>query len=284
MSFPAPLRRDRDIEHYLGQISDVPLLQAEEERQLALLMRGLRSEEPLDRRAAVQARDRFVTANLRLVVSIAKGYLGKGLPLADLVEEGNVGLLRAVDRFDPRKNCRFSTYATWWIRQSIRRALVNTSRMVRLPVHVVEDVARWKTAENEAIQRLGRRAQSHEISGHRSEKARRTIEDAARGARPVRLDAVEPAQELAEGDGARSPEEALWSRMDREALQGVLRSISPREATILRYRFGLYDGEPLTLGEVGRLLHITRERVRQLEKAALDKLHARLAPAQCLGA
>ncbi|MFN3485476.1 MAG: RNA polymerase sigma factor RpoD/SigA [Planctomycetota bacterium] len=285
-----PYHRDAEIRPYFEEIQDVPLLTAEEERELALRMKRLNSADENERRDAHQARERFIKANLRLVVSIAKTFLNRGLPLADLVAEGNLGLLRAVERFDPRKNCRFSTYATWWIRQSIRRALINTSRTVRVPSYMVGLVARFKHAENDALQRRhGRPADSSSeeepaeetlpAAAPARDRLARNVRSAARCARALSLDGLGAAHELPDRDPSASPEEAVGSRLLAEELHGMLRTIGAREAAILRYRFGLHDGQPMTLGEVGRRLHITRERVRQLERAALEKLQARLAAA-----
>ena len=284
MSDSAFRRRDSELDSYLGEIQSVPLLNAREERELALRMKNLHSHDLAKRRDALEARERFARANLRLVVSIAKGYLNRGLPVNDLVAEGNIGLLRAIDGFDLRKKCRFSTYATWWIRQSIRRALVNTSRTVRVPSYMAEIVTKWKFAENEATQKLGRKATSGEVAcdDGRGEpmidRYRQAIDAADRCWHPVSLDSGTLPQELADRKWSSSPEAAAGSKMDSDALHSLLRAMGPREATILRFRFGLYDGEPMTLSEVGRRLRITRERVRQLEKVALEKLHTRLAP------
>jgi RNA polymerase primary sigma factor len=277
--------RDAEIRPYFEEIQDVPLLTAEEERELAWRMKRLDSPDENERRDAREARERFIKANLRLVVSIAKTFLNRGLPMADLVAEGNLGLLRAVERFDPRKNCRFSTYATWWIRQSIRRALVNTSRTVRVPSYMVGLVARLRHAENDALQHRGRAADPEEpaddaFAGDPArDRLARNVRSAVRCARALSLDGLGAAHELPDRAPSASPEEAVGSRLLAEELHGLLRTIGAREAAILRYRFGLHDGQPMTLGEVGRRLHITRERVRQLERAALGKLQARLAAA-----
>ncbi|HXG63026.1 MAG TPA: sigma-70 family RNA polymerase sigma factor [Planctomycetota bacterium] len=278
----SPFSRDAEIRPYFQEIQDVPLLTAEEERELALRMKRLDSPDENERRAARQARERFIKANLRLVVSIAKSFLNRGLPLADLVAEGNLGLLRAVERFDPRKNCRFSTYATWWIRQAIRRALINTSRTVRVPSYMVGLVARLRHAENDALQRrAGTDPEEPADETFADDPARRrlarNVRSAVRCSRALSLDGLGAAHELPDRAPSASPEESVRSRLLAEELHALLRSIGAREAAILRYRFGLHDGEPMTLGEVGRRLHITRERVRQLERAALGKLQARLA-------
>jgi RNA polymerase primary sigma factor len=282
---PSVFSRDAEIRPYFQEIQDVPLLTADEERELALRMKRLDSPDENERRAAQEARERFIKANLRLVVSIAKSFLNRGLPLADLVAEGNLGLLRAVERFDPRKKCRFSTYATWWIRQAIRRALINTARTVRVPSYMVGLVARLRHAENDALQRrAGPAAPDPEEPAEDAfaddparRRLARNVRSAVRCSRALSLDGLGAAHELPDRAPSASPEESVRSRLLAEELHGLLRSIGAREAAILRYRFGLHDGEPMTLGEVGRRLHITRERVRQLERAALGKLQARLA-------
>ena len=146
-----------EVDPYLREIQDLPLLTAQEERDLAGLMEKRTSPDPAERRAAAEARDRFVRCNLRLVVSIARRFMNRGLPFQDLIEEGNVGLLRAVERFDPGRKCRFSTYATWWIRQAIRRALINTAGTIRVPSYMAEAIVRWKSARNGFAQKAGRR-------------------------------------------------------------------------------------------------------------------------------
>ena len=275
MSTSASHRRDPEIDQYLNEIQKVPLLTAQEERDLAELMLKRVSLDEKERAHAFAARDRFVRANLRLVVSIARAFLNRGLAFCDLVAEGNLGLLRAIEGFDPRRKCRFSTYATWWIRQTIRRAIVTTARTVRIPSYLAEIVARRKTAENRAIQQTGRPPEAgggEVVSG----RLRQAIDCAQRSARPVSLDASRTPHDVTDTREASSPVETVRSRMDSQELHSLLRSLSPREALILRFRFGLMDGTPLTLSEVGRRLRITRERVRQLEAAALKRLHTRM--------
>jgi RNA polymerase primary sigma factor len=269
--------RDTEIDSYLGEIRGVPLLTAAEERSLALRLRKIKSKDDGERRDALEAREQFVKANLRLVVNIARSFRNRGLPFGDLVAEGNLGLLRAIEGFDPKKKCRFSTYATWWIRQAIRRALANSVRTVRVPIYMAGIVAKWKNAENEASQRLGRKASLRDIAEEpMSDRQHWAIDAADRTWNPISLDSQRSSCEIADRKEDSSPDLAVGSRMESDALHGLLGAMGRREATILRMRFGLYDGEQKTLSEVGRRLRITRERVRQIEKAALEKLQSRL--------
>ncbi len=271
--------RDSEVDAYLSEIRGVPLLTAQEERHLAGRMKKLHSKDDAVRRDALEAREQFVKANLRLVVNIARAFRNRGLPFSDLVAEGNLGLLRAIEGFDPKKKCRFSTYATWWIRQSIRRALANSVRTVRVPIYMAGIVAKHKNAENEANQRLGRKASAEEIAAGDAPLSDRqlwAIDAADRCWNPISLDSQRTPCEVADRKEDSAPDVAVGSRMESAALHGLLGSMGRREATILRMRFGLFDGEQKTLSEVGRRLRITRERVRQIEKAALEKLQSRL--------
>jgi RNA polymerase primary sigma factor len=242
----------------------------------------MNSKVPAEALDARDAREQFIKANLRLVVSVAKNYLNKGLAFLDLIEEGNLGLLKAVQRFDPARKCRFSTYATWWIRQAIRRALVNTSKTVRVPSYMVEIIAKWKAVANEFTQKHNRKPDLHEIAeamdlGSESiEILKRAINASDNFARPVSLDVMWPTNEVADGKEAASPEKAVLSQMDTERIDLLLKTINEREAAVLRLRYGLYDGQPMTLGDIGKKLRITRERVRQIEKIALRKLNKQL--------
>ncbi len=266
---------------YLRDIQDVPLLSAEEERELARLMQGRASADPAERRAAAQARDRFVRSNLRLVVSIARRFVNRGLPLQDLIEEGNLGLLHAVERFDPDRKCRFSTYATWWIRQAIRRALVNTAATIRVPSYMAEAIALWKTARNGHAQKTGRQAGVDEVledmalAGREAGTVTRAIRAAGVSARPMSLDALAAGPDVADAGTVPPPDEAISARLETERVHELLRGIDPREASILHLRFGFGGAPEATLGEVGRRLRVTRERVRQIEKNALRKLRER---------
>jgi RNA polymerase primary sigma factor len=277
MSDSAFRHRDTEIDSYLAEIRGVPLLTAAEERSLALRLRKIKSKDDGERRDAFEAREQFVKANLRLVVNIARAFRNRGLPFGDLVAEGNLGLLRAIEGFDPKKKCRFSTYATWWIRQAIRRALANSVRTVRVPIYMAGIVAKWKNAENEASQRLGRKASARDVAEEpMTERQQWAIDAADRTWNPISLDSQRTSCEIADRKEDSSPDAAVGSRMETAALHGLLGTMGRREATILRMRFGLYDGEQKTLSEVGRRLRITRERVRQIEKAALEKLQSRL--------
>jgi RNA polymerase primary sigma factor len=282
MSAMPLFRQESGVEQYLKEIQDVALLTALQEQQLARRMKTMNSALPAEAQDARDAREQFIKANLRLVVSVAKNYLNKGLAFLDLIEEGNLGLLRAVHRFDPARKCRFSTYATWWIRQAIRRALVNTAKTVRVPSYMVEIIAKWKTAANEFTQKHGRKPDMHEIAeamdlGEESiEILKRAINASDNFSRPVSLDVMWPANEVADAKESSSPDKTVFSQMDSERIDALLKAINPREAEVLRYRYGLYDGQPMTLGDIGKKLKITRERVRQIEKIALRKLNARL--------
>jgi RNA polymerase primary sigma factor len=282
MSAMPLIRQESGVEQYLKEIQDVALLTALQEQQLARRMKKMNSKVPAESADARAAREQFIKANLRLVVSVAKNYLNKGLSFLDLIEEGNLGLLRAVQRFDPRKKCRFSTYATWWIRQAIRRALVNTAKTVRVPSYMVEIIAKWKSLQNEFIQKHSRKPDMQEMAeamdlGRESlEILKRAINASDNFSRPVSLDVMWPTNEVADLKDSSSPDKSVLSQMDSERIETLLRSISEREAAVLRLRYGLYDGQPMTLGDIGKRLRITRERVRQIEKIALRKLHKRL--------
>ncbi|MGH7163638.1 MAG: sigma-70 family RNA polymerase sigma factor [Planctomycetota bacterium] len=257
---------------YLREINKVPLLSAEEERDLARRIQG---------DGDLEAREHMIRANLRLVVSIAKNYVGRGLALMDLIEEGNVGLMRAVEKFDPAEETRFSTYATWWIKQSIRRALVNTVKTVRIPSYLVEVITRWRQKSNELESKLGRAptlkelAAALEIPPENLKVLKRAIRAANTGGNTASLDAMPTANETIIDEAMRTPEEIFFRRYDLSKIDHLLDSISDREAMILRMRFGL-EGEkrePLTLKEIGERIGLTRERVRQIEAEALERLY-----------
>jgi RNA polymerase primary sigma factor len=263
-----PVAVQSPLEAYLREINETPLLSAEEEKALAY-----RIEEGDN-----AARDQMVRANLRLVVNIARGYTGRGLDLQDLIAEGNLGLLRAVEAFDPTMDTRFSTYASYWIKQSIKRTLVNTAKTIRLPAYMVELLTKWRRATAKLQEELGRTPTQEEIAAslNLSKKKLHIIKKAIRihQATP-QTDQPEAGWSLDETllDGnAKTPFTELSKADDLHHVLALLDKMDPREATILRLRFGLDDQEPKTLKEIGQHLGLTRERVRQIESEALTKL------------
>ncbi len=241
----------------------------------------LREKEELEEKAA-RARDRMILSNLRLVVNIAKNYLNRGMSLADLVEEGNIGLLRGVEGYDPSKETRFSTYASWWIKQAIKRALINTVQPVHIPAYMVAMIADWKRASAELEGTLNRQPTLQEMAEHMqlSERKVRIIRRAVKAfAAPTQSgggDGSFGLSELLADHRTPTPEENYFSNADSEVIQRLLERIDQREATILRLRFGLDNESPLTLKQIGARIGLTRERVRQLEREALKKLREAL--------
>jgi RNA polymerase primary sigma factor len=286
MDFMTRPSAEAGLQEYLKDITGVPLLTAQEERDLARRMKRLSSSDGDKRKDALLAREHFIRANLRLVVATARYFAGRGLSLLDLIEEGNLGLLHAVEKFDLRRKCRFSTYATWWIQQAMRRALVNKSKTVRVPSYIVEVIAKWKILEKGFLQEFGRNPAPEEIAerlglaGERLEIVARAIRT-ERFSRPVSLDVLSSASgELADPKQESPRQGDVLSGIDRGYLDGLLGSISEREAFVLRLRFGLYEGHPLTLGEIGVKLKLSRERVRQIARVALRKLQEQVAPSE----
>jgi RNA polymerase primary sigma factor len=256
------------LETYLREINETALLSAEEEQRLAIAIGG----------GDIQARDRMVRANLRLVVNIARGYTGKGLQLQDLIEEGNLGLLRAVEGFDPAIGTRFSTYASYWIKQSIKRALINTAKTIRIPAYMVELLSKWRRASARLAEELGRTPTPEEIARVLGlpRKKLPIIKKAIRiynlTPQTDQADAGWSLGEMVMDERTRTPEDEMVEHDNLTHVMGQLETMDPREATVLRMRFGLNDNEPRTLKEIGETLGLTRERVRQIETEALGKL------------
>jgi RNA polymerase primary sigma factor len=279
-------RPDSNIDDYLREIQSVALLTAPQERDLAQRMKKSSSRKEAERRDAENARQEFIRANLRLVVSIAKYFSHRGLPLADLIEEGNLGLLHAVEKFDPSRGFRFSTYATWWIRQAIRRGLLNTAGTVRIPSYLVEIIAKRKLFERNFIQKHGHGPSREEVAAGLElgktgteilERARLSIENFSR---PVSLDVFSAATgQIEDGRAGAGAGSRTESAADGPQIEEFLKSISEREAEVLRLRYGLYSGHAMTLVEIGKKLKLTRERIRQIQKVALRKLQEKMAKA-----
>ncbi len=264
---------DRAIEDsvrlYLKEIGTIPLLTSEEEMQLA---------ERIENGDEV-ARKRLAEANLRLVVSIAKKYIGRGMHLQDLIQEGNLGLLKAVEKFDYRKGYKFSTYATWWIRQSITRAIADQARTIRIPVHMVETINRVNRTERQLLQELGREPSIEEIAAQLKMPVKRVEEILKISQDPVSMETPIGEEEdshlgdFIEDDKMQQPEEAAATSYLHEQLMEEMGALTERERKVLILRYGL-DGEtPKTLEEVGRIFRVTRERIRQIEAKAIRKLH-----------
>lgn len=274
--------QDRDcITIYLHDIGKIPLLNPKEEIDLFQVICSEASDGPWDgveQERVAQAGARVVEGNLRLVAKIAMRYRNLGLPLLDLIQEGNVGLMKAVNKFDPEKGFRFTTYATWWIQQSIMRALTDHSRTIRLPAHVVERLGKLNRSREHLQQKNNRKPTIEEVAEEASipvEKVRQTLE---LGQELASLDTP-----LDEGDrnsfidivsdqSAQSPEDEIAAQAVRDCLDRALDTLSPREAEVLKLRFGLSDGTFYTLEQLGHMIGVTRERVRQIEKKALMKL------------
>jgi len=268
LSIPEGVALDDPVRMYLKEIGRVPLLSAADEIDLA------RKVEAGDE----SAKRRLAEANLRLVVSIAKRYVGRGMLFLDLIQEGNLGLIKAVEKFDYRKGYKFSTYATWWIRQAITRAIADQARTIRIPVHMVETINKLIRISRQLLQTLGREPSAEEIAAEMEMSPERVREIIKIAQEPVSLETPIGEEEdshlgdFIEDQDAPAPAEAASFRLLKEQLEEVLNTLTPREEKVLRLRFGLDDGRARTLEEVGQIFNVTRERIRQIEAKALRKL------------
>jgi len=256
------------IKLYLKDIKDVPLLTAEEE--LALAKRVVAGEEA--------ARTKMIKSNLRLVINIAKRYRHFGVPLVDLIEEGNLGLIKAVSKFNPEKGFRFSTYASWWIRQYVNRGLANQGKIIRIPVYLVESIIKYKKCLEELAQKHKRRPRPSEIAKlmkvptHKVRLISTLVTKVASLETPVGEDDAGQFIDLIEDEAASAPDDQIYEFLRNERIEALLEKMKHRDAQVLQLRYGLKDGRRRTLAEVAKHFGITRERVRQIEKGALKKL------------
>ena len=259
---------DDPVKAYLKEIGQVPLLSAEEEQTLARAARA----------GDADARRRLSEANLRLVVSVAKRYAGRGLPFLDLIQEGNLGLMKAAEKFEPDRGFKFSTYATWWIRQSITRAIADQGRTIRIPVHLVEHINRVRKTAGELLRKNGREPTAEEIAVRLEMEPDRVRELLQLAQEPVSLETPVGEEEDAhledfiQDEEAGVPVDEAGRQLLRRELMSVLKSLTPREERVITLRFGLDDGRPRTLEELGKEFNVTRERIRQIETKALRKL------------
>mgnify|MGYP006071547333 FL=1 len=268
LSVPEGISIDDHVKMYLKEIGKVDLLSADEETELARRMAEGDEE----------AKKKLAEANLRLVVSIAKRYVGRGMLFLDLIQEGNLGLIRAVDKFDYTKGYKFSTYATWWIRQAITRAIADQARTIRIPVHMVETINKLVRVSRQLVQELGREPTPEELAQGLNMSVEKVREISKISQEPVSLETPIGEEEdshlgdFIPDDDAPAPSEAASYVLLREQLVDVLKTLTPREAKVLKLRFGLIDGRQRTLEEVGKEFKVTRERIRQIEAKALRKL------------
>ncbi|MCH2376720.1 MAG: RNA polymerase sigma factor RpoD/SigA [Planctomycetes bacterium] len=261
--------KEPGIETYFKDINRIPLLTADLEKSLARRIR----------KGDEAAREQMISANLRLVVSIAKNYVDRGLSLMDLIEEGNLGLLKAVERFDPDAQCRFSTYATWWIKQSIKRALVDTVKTVRIPSYMVEIHSKWKNCASNLSIQLGRQptveeiAEAMEIPPENLGIIKTAIRTSNSSSQTISLENMWTLSEVLEDKNVKQPHQILVDDAETELIDKLLSLLEDRDAKILRMRYGLVNGDPMTLKEIGERVSLSRERVRQIENEALKKLY-----------
>lgn len=286
---------DVDLQVYLRQINEAPLLTPEEEKELATLVRSGQSaterfasgEVSLGQREAVEAqaavaRERMVKSNLRLVVNIAKKYVKRSVSLNDLINEGNLGLIRAVECFDPDQNTRFSTYASWWIKQAIKRSLINSDKPIHIPAYMVEMISRFRKARERFLENEGRTPSIQELAEvlEMSESKVSHIRDAVKAVSSSSHDSGgvdgQMLTEAIADHRAPRPEEALQNESEATRIVAILEDLDERESTILRLRYGLDGREPMTLKEIGAEISLTRERVRQIECEALRKIKEHL--------
>jgi RNA polymerase primary sigma factor len=259
---------DTAIKLYLREIGQVKLLTPQEEIELAARIK----------KGDKKAREHMIKANLRLVVKIARDYEGIGLPLLDLISEGNIGLMKAVERFDPAKGGKLSTYGSWWIKQSIKRALANQSKTIRLPVHLVDKISKMRRVAMQLQEEFGREPTDEELAEELQTTASRIAQMRMASIRPASLDAPigddesNSFSEVVQDENADTPYEMLEDKTVTGMLEDMVKKLDPREATILRYRFGLDGGSERTLEEVGEKFNVTRERVRQIQNIALRKM------------
>ena len=265
---PVGVTLDDPVRAYLKEIGAVPLLSAGEEAALASAARE----------GDANARRRLCEANLRLVVSVAKRYAGRGLPFLDLIQEGNLGLMKAAEKFEPERGFKFSTYATWWIRQAITRAMADQARTIRVPVHMVEVINKLSRVQRQMLQDLGREPTPDELARELDMPVEKVQEVQKYGREPISLhtplgeDGDSEFGDLIEDTDAIAPSDAVAFSLLQEQFKQVLETLSPREAGVIKMRYGLEDGQPKTLDDIGRVYGVTRERIRQIESKTMSKL------------